>query len=341
MESLERLFGREITNVEEQVLLKNNARRGKVGLRSLSFCGEEPKPLLPRAREAINPNVSQRIQKPRFGRENEQDQQELKETLTDYFDEAIAFMLGQETGTTGAVGCMGRQSEVTESMRAILLDWIVDIHLKFKMFPQTLFIITAIIDKYLSLRAVKREELQLLGSAALLVAAKYEETYQVPETNELVSLSGRAFTKSDLLRMEAEILKVLDFNLIFSTPYHFLDPFCKVINYDPKKFCLAQYTLELALMDTKFLKYKPSLLASSAIFLINKIKRAEMVWPDALMAASGYEEKELRSCARELCQLLEEAQIMPNIKCLRRKFSLPKYYEVSNIRLEKREKSKN
>jgi G2/mitotic-specific cyclin-B, other len=59
-------------------------------------------------------------------------------------------------------------------MRAILLDWIVDIHLKFKMFPQTLFIIAAIIDKYLSIKHVKKEELQLVGSAALLIAAKYE-----------------------------------------------------------------------------------------------------------------------------------------------------------------------
>lgn len=89
--------------------------------------------------------------------------------------------------------------------------------------------------------------------------------------------------------MEADILKTLDFNLVFNTPYHFFSPFCKIINYDPKKLCLAQYTLELALMDTRFLKFKPSLMAASAIFLINKIKRSETVWPDALMAASGYE----------------------------------------------------
>ncbi len=50
-----------------------------------------------------------------------------------------------------------RQGEVSEGMRTILLDWIVDVHLKFKMFPQTLFIVTAIIDKFLSLRPVKRE----------------------------------------------------------------------------------------------------------------------------------------------------------------------------------------
>jgi hypothetical protein len=91
--------------------------------------------------------------------------------------------------------------------------------------------------------------------------------------------------------MEAEILKTLDFNLIFNTPYHFFNPFCKITNYDPKKFYLAQYTLELALMDVRFLKFKPSLLACSAIFLINKIKRSEYVWPNTLVVASGYEEK--------------------------------------------------
>ena len=58
-------------------------------------------------------------------------------------------------------------------MRTILLDWIVDVHFKFKMFPQTLFIVTAIIDKFVALRSVRKEELQLVGAAALLIAAKY------------------------------------------------------------------------------------------------------------------------------------------------------------------------
>jgi hypothetical protein len=58
-------------------------------------------------------------------------------------------------------------------MRGILLDWIVDIHFKFKMFPQTLFIIVAIIDKYLSIKSISKDKLQLLGAAALFIAAKY------------------------------------------------------------------------------------------------------------------------------------------------------------------------
>ena len=130
-----------------------------------------------RARDSINPNVSIKIQKPRFAREEEG--QDLKESLTDYFDEGISFMLAREAESELS-SPMERQTSVTEGMRTILLDWIVDIHLKFKMFPQTLFIVVAIIDKYLSMKTVRKEELQLLGSAALLIAAKYEETYHVP-----------------------------------------------------------------------------------------------------------------------------------------------------------------
>lgn len=94
-----------------------------------------------------------------------------------------------------------RQAFITESMRTVLLDWIVDIHLKFKMFPQTLFIVAAIIDRYLAQKNAIREELQLIGAAALFIAAKYEETYRVPEASELVNISARVFSKNDLLRM--------------------------------------------------------------------------------------------------------------------------------------------
>jgi hypothetical protein len=59
-------------------------------------------------------------------------------------------------------------------MRAVLLDWIVDIHIKFKMFPQTLFIVAAILDKYLAVKAVRKDDLQLVGATAFFIAAKYE-----------------------------------------------------------------------------------------------------------------------------------------------------------------------
>lgn len=86
-------------------------------------------------------------------------------------------------------------------------------------------------------------------------------------------------------------MKVLDFNLIFNSTYKFMEPFARLIKLDDRKFHLAQYVLELSLFDMKFCKYKPSMIASASIYLINKIRKAVDVWPDILVAASGYEEK--------------------------------------------------
>ena len=89
--------------------------------------------------------------------------------------------------------------------------------------------------------------------------------------------------------MEADIIKTLEFNLIFDTSFKFFEPLATISGLDPKNFHLAQYVLELALLEPKFLTYKPSILASSAIYLVHKIRKRSEAWPDILMAATGYE----------------------------------------------------
>lgn len=95
MESLERLFGREITNVDQQGFAFNNQNKNRPSLRSMSFCGGQGKNIAVKPRSSINPNISQKIQKPKFSKEIEQEQYDLKESLTDYFDESMSFMLLQ------------------------------------------------------------------------------------------------------------------------------------------------------------------------------------------------------------------------------------------------------
>ena len=80
-------------------------------------------------------------------------------------------------------------------MREVLLDWIVELHYKFKMFPNTLFLTVNIIDRYLQRVQIDRNVLQLVGTAALYIAAKYEETYEVPELVELVKLTACTFSE--------------------------------------------------------------------------------------------------------------------------------------------------
>lgn len=60
-------------------------------------------------------------------------------------------------------------------MRAVLIDWLIDVHLKFKLLPETLFKTTGILDRYLTtLPEITPKKLQLTGVAALFIASKYE-----------------------------------------------------------------------------------------------------------------------------------------------------------------------
>lgn len=72
---------------------------------------------------------------------------------------------------------MDKQLDINPKMRAILVDWIVEVHHKFELMPETLYLTTYIIDRYLSLEGVPRRQLQLVGMCAMLIACKYEEIW--------------------------------------------------------------------------------------------------------------------------------------------------------------------
>jgi len=142
------------------------------------------------------------------------------------------------------------------------------------MFPETIYSVVSLIDQYLSIKEVPLSELQLVGVACLFIAAKFEETYQVPQVKQLVSCCAGQYTITEILQMEADIIKQLNFELIINSSYKFFEPLTKVIGLEPKNFHLAQYVLELALLQSKFLSYAPSLIASASIYLIKKIRKS-------------------------------------------------------------------
>jgi hypothetical protein len=72
---------------------------------------------------------------------------------------------------------MGRQPEIDPNMRAILVDWLVEVAHKFDLMPESFYLTIYIIDRFLSMQAVPRRELQLVGVAAMLIACKYEEIW--------------------------------------------------------------------------------------------------------------------------------------------------------------------
>ena len=134
------------------------------------------------------------------GRVDNIDQRDMDEPLaaTDYVEEMYELFRKKEGLTAVRPVYMDSvQGHINEKMRAILVDWLVEVHMKFRLVPETLFLTINLIDRYLERREVERCNLQLLGVSCLLIAAKYEEIWP-PGVNELVYICDNAYTKPDV-----------------------------------------------------------------------------------------------------------------------------------------------
>lgn len=223
---------------------------------------------------------------------------------------------------------MDRQAAINAKMRAILVDWLVDVHKKYKLRPETLFLAVNIIDRFLDIKLVPQKTLQLVGVTALLIAAKFEEVYP-PQIKEFVHVTDKAYTKEEILNMEVVMLTALQFKICRPTAINFLERYQSVNGCTDAHRDLAQYLLELTLMDYKAIKYAPSHLAAAAILLSNKLLRRPS-WTPAAVRQTKMTEPMLKDCAKEICVLLECADTSP-FQAVRKKFSQSKHHAVAKI----------
>jgi len=97
------------------------------------------------------------------------------------------------------------QTEIKDTQRAFLLEWIIDVHRKFKLRNECLYVNQFVIDSFLSKKKISNKQLHILGVASLLIATKYEEIYP-PELRDLLAISENKFTKQQVTELERDIL---------------------------------------------------------------------------------------------------------------------------------------
>ena len=161
---------------------------------------------------------------------------------------------------------MTRQEDINSMMRAILIDWLVEVHMKFCLVPETLHLCVRIIDRYCSKVDVLRSKLQLIGITALLVVCKHKEINPL-EVSFCVYVTDRAYNRQEVLDMEQEILKVLDWKICTPTAYPFLDRFLSLTDATEMTKHAASYYLERTLQEYSFLQFRPSVVCASAVIL--------------------------------------------------------------------------
>lgn len=201
------------------------------------------------------------------------------------------------------------QKDVTANMRGILVDWLIEVAEEYKLLSDTVYLSISYIDRFLSLSILNRQKLQLLGVSAMLIASKYEEI-SPPHVEDFCYITDNTYTKEEVVKMESDILKSLMFEMGNPTIKSFLRRFNRIAqeglkanNHLQLEF-LGYYLAELSLLDYSCVKFLPSLVAASVIFLARfMIRPKSHPWSLALQQYSGYCPKDLKDCVQILHDL--------------------------------------
>ncbi|KAF7816826.1 cyclin-A1-4-like [Senna tora] len=226
------------------------------------------------------------------------------------------------------------QKDVNSSMRAILIDWLVEVAEEYRFLPDTLFLTVNYLDRYLSGNKINRKHLQLLGVACMMIAAKYEEICP-PKVEEFCYVTDNTYSRNQVLQMESDVLRFLKFEMTVPTARCFLRRFiiaarqtCKVPKMQLEY--LADYLAELSLLEYSMLQYTPSLIAASATFLAQFILLPrKKPWNSTLRHYTSYQSWDLCDCVNALHWLCCHGSY--NLPAIREKYSQHKMYTLTKF----------
>lgn len=222
-----------------------------------------------------------------------QDEAELDDPtmVAEYADEIFEYMSKLEEEAMPMPNYMAGQQEITWEMRSTLIDWLLQVHLRYHMLPETLWIAINIIDRFLSKRVVSVVKLQLVGVTAMFVAAKYEEIL-APSVDEYVKMTEGGYKKEEILKGEKIVLQTIDFKISsYCSPYSWVRRISKADDYNLQTRTLCKFLMEMTLLDHRFLRAKPSMIAAIGMYSARKMLGLD--WDDAFIFYSGKVEEEL------------------------------------------------
>ncbi|KAL2154968.1 hypothetical protein VTH82DRAFT_3644 [Thermothelomyces myriococcoides] len=194
---------------------------------------------------------------------------ELSRLASDeYLEDIMQHIRQMEDETLPDANLIDMQREIQWFMRPYLIDFLVEAHAAFSLLPETLFLTVNLLDRYCSKRVVYKQHYQLVGCAALLIAAKYgDKKDRVPQINELNNMCCGLYDAGMFTQMEMHVLNTLDWNIGHPT----VDFFTKLIAAEERDSIevehMAAYICEIALYHRDFVSTKPSVMARASLAL--------------------------------------------------------------------------
>jgi len=211
--------------------------------------------------------------------------------VAEYTNDIFEYMGLCERDSMANPNYMHFQDEIQWHMRATLIDWLLQVHMRYHMLPETLWIAVNLVDRFLSARIVSLAKLQLVGVTAMFIASKYEEIL-APSVEEFVFMTDNGYSREEILKGERIILSTLDFDVsTYCSPYSWVRRISKADDYDIQTRTLCKFLMEVTLLSHLFLRARPSLIAAIGMYLAKRM--LDGVWDDAFVYYSRFTEAQL------------------------------------------------
>ncbi|KAF8315447.1 A/B/D/E cyclin [Clavulina sp. PMI_390] len=244
--------------------------------------------------------------------------------VSEYVVEIFQYLRKLEIETLPDPLYMNGQPDLAWKMRGILMDWLIQVHNRFRMLPETLFLAVNIVDRFLSVRAVSLVKLQLMGITAMFIASKYEEIMS-PALSHYMECTEHSYEDGDILEAEQYILSSIDYNLSYPNPVTFLRRASKADGYDLPTRTVAKYLIEISCVDYRFLPHPPSQVAAAGIWFARLILEKDD-WTPTLAHFSGWKEEDIIPVVQLMITYLLRAV---KHECFYQKYASKKYMKVS------------
>ncbi|KAG9389931.1 CyclinA [Carpediemonas membranifera] len=227
-------------------------------------------------------------------------------SMSEYAPRIMDSLFKQETRIHGlicptfieSVQAKVKTYRLTNKAFTVVVDWLIELAREFSLQRETLFLGVHLLCRLLSRRMCGSDKIQLVGAGCLYLACKYEQSAK-PCGDDFAYASGDAFEVDELIRMESTIANELDFEITVPTARTFLKRFCQAGFCEVTEAHLAAYLTELTLLDPLFLKFKPSLIAATAVGLARYTNKGSF-WSATLAHYTRYSQAELKECAKEM-----------------------------------------
>ncbi|KAG7391999.1 hypothetical protein PHYPSEUDO_002705 [Phytophthora pseudosyringae] len=227
------------------------------------------------------------------------------------------------------------QLDINEKMRTILVDWLVEVGEEYELDSQTFHKAVNLVDRCLKKIKINRKQFQLLGCACMMIAAKFEEVYG-PNVEEFVYISDQTYTADEMLDMEVQVLDALQYRVASTTCYGFMHRYMKAGCTTDKQRSLVLYLCDFALLFYHMVRFKPSVLVASAVYLARLTTGEAEPWTPTLHHVTKYNPIDFQDCVEELHRLHAiETQVVntqrDKAKAVSEKYLPDKFHNASTI----------